>query len=302
MADVHRRRIALVTCAALPELDPDDQLLIEPLRALGAAVSTPVWDDPSIDWTAFDLVVIRDTWDYAERRTDFVSWARRVPRLANPADIIEWNTDKRYLGDLARAGIPVVPTVWIEPGGEIALPSAGRHVLKPSVGAGSIDAAAFTLHDEHEARLARQHAERLLGNDRTVMLQPYMGSVDESGETGLLFLGGEFSHAFVKGPMLVGDHGLEEDGLYMSESIAAREPGRAELDLAAQALAAVPGGPERLLYARVDLVPDANGQAVLIELELTEPSFFMGTAPGAERRAAEAIMAAAHASATAADK
>ncbi|MDL2335376.1 MAG: hypothetical protein QFC55_05035, partial [Chloroflexota bacterium] len=106
-------RIALATCAALPDLDPDEQLLLEPLRALGVEARAAVWDDATVDWAAFDLVVIRSTWEYASRRDEFVAWTRSVPRIVNPANVVAWNTDKHYLRDLAAAGVPVVPTDWI---------------------------------------------------------------------------------------------------------------------------------------------------------------------------------------------
>ena len=285
-------RIALVTCAALPELDPDDHPLIGLLEARGAYAEAAVWDDTAADWATFDLAVLRNPWDYTSRRGQFVTWALAVPRLANPADIVEWNTDKRYLRDIADAGLPVVPTSWItnEPA---VLPAAGAHVLKPAVGAGSIDAARFSLHDQHEAELARAHAARLISAGHTVMVQPYLDAIDEYGETGLIFVGGVFSHAISKGAMLAADRGLEAGGLYKGEKITASEPTPAELELARRALAAVPGGAARLLYARVDLVPGADGSPVIMELELTEPSLFMHTAPGATNRFADAIAAAA---------
>ncbi len=283
-------QIALATCATLPGLDEDDQLLVGPLKRLGAQGVAAVWDDPSVDWETFDAVVIRNTWDYTSRRDAFVAWAHSVPRLANPADIVEWNTDKRYLADLASAGLPVVPTTWLsEP--PIDLPGEGMHVLKPAVGAGSVDAKRFSMHDEHESLLARDHAQRLLDAGHTVMVQPYQHAIDERGETGVIFVGGKFSHAIRKAPILAHDPRYEEGGLYAAERITSREPSAAELDLATAALAAVPGGPERLLYARVDIVSDGAGKPMLMELELTEPSLFMRTTPGSERTFARAIMA-----------
>jgi len=281
-------RIALVTCATLPDLDPDDRLLLEPLRRLGVEVVATVWD-ATVDWASFDLAVIRSTWDYPARRTEFLNWARRVPRLANPADVIEWNTDKRYLAELAAAGVPVVPTSWLSPNGPFELPASGRHVLKPSVGAGSVDAAAFSLHDERERLDAREHATRLAASGQTVMVQPYLSTIEQHGETALIFLGTAFSHAIVKGAMLAGDKEMEAGGLYLEEDVAAREPTAQELAVARRALAAVPGGSERLTYARVDLVPDPNGDPVLMELELTEPSLYLRYAPGAADRLAQVL-------------
>lgn len=258
------------------------------MRAAGVEPVVAVWDDAGVDWAQFDLVVIRDTWDYTDRRDAFVAWAQSVPRLVNPADVVAWNTDKRYLADLATTGLPIVPTTWIS-AQPVELPKFGRHVLKPSVGAGSIDAARFALHDEHEYRLAQAHAARLIAAGQTVMIQPYLEEIDIAGEAGLIFLGGAFSHAITKGAMLRSASTREAGGLYVQESISAREPSKAELDLAEKALAAVPGGAERLAYARVDIVPGVSGARLIIELELTEPSLFMHTAPGSAQRFAEKL-------------
>jgi hypothetical protein len=277
------RRIALATCSALPDLDADEQLLLAPLRALDVEPVAAVWDDASVDWAEFDLVVIRSTWDYTARREEFLQWTRRMPRIVNPADVVAWNTDKRYLKDLAEAGVPVVPTDWIEPGQPAELPPGGRHVLKPAVGAGSVDAGLFDLATAHEAKLARAHAERLLAARQTVMVQPYLERIEAHGEAALIFTGGEFSHAVTKGAMLGGQRELV-GGLYKAEVIRPRDASEAEMAVALAALAAIPGDPERLAYARVDLVPDAHGAPVLIELELTEPSLFLSKSPGSADR------------------
>jgi hypothetical protein len=285
--------IALVTCSSLPDLDPDDRPLVALLADLGHNAVPAVWDDPQVDWDRFAISVLRSPWDYTERRDAFVDWARSVPRLHNSADVVAWNTDKHYLGELERAGVPIVPTTWFAPGEDIELPRDGRHVLKPAVGAGSIDAAAFSLHDARENELARDHVARLLAASKTVMLQPYLDLIEERGETGLIFVGGEFSHAISKGPMLVVEKGLEENGLYRPEVIEAREASVDEVEVGRMALAAVPGGSDRLLYARIDLVPGPSGTPLLMELELTEPSLFMATTPGAAERFAGAIAARA---------
>ncbi len=279
-----------MTCADLPDLDDDDRLLIEPLAARGIEAVPAVWDDPTVDWAGYDLVVLRNPWDYAPRRAEFVAWAGRVPRLANRADVVAWNTDKRYLAELDRAGVPVVPTRWLEPGNADpagALAVDGEWVLKPAVSAGSLDTGRYDLTDAGHRELARAHADRLLAAGRTVMVQPYLSAVDGYGETALLYFAGRFSHAIRKGPMLAGpDHG--ETGLYKAEDISSRVPTEAELAVGRQVLAVAPADP---LYARVDLIPGPDGAPVLVELELTEPSVFLGYDDGAAQRFAEAIAA-----------
>ena len=288
--------IALVTCAEIPELEDDDQLVIGPLAALGIAAEPVVWDDPAVDWDRYRLAVLRSPWDYASRHAEFVAWAAGIQRLANSAAVVAWNTDKRYLAELAEAGVAVVPTDWLEPGDEWKPPEVGQWVIKPSVSAGSRDTGrydfALASHREHAAA----HVRRLLAAGRTVMIQPYLEAVDTCGETALMFVGGEFSHAIRKGPMLDGpDPGPaeRESGLYKPEAISARESSAAERALAKRVLNAMPSRLSPLLYARVDLIPGPGGAPILIELELTEPSLFLGFADGAAQRFAEAIAAAA---------
>jgi hypothetical protein len=279
-------RVALVTCAELPDLEDDDRLVIPELAARGAHAEPVVWDDPAVDWAGYDLAVLRSPWDYTARRDDFVAWAARVPRLANPADIVAWNTEKTYLSALADAGVPVVPTEWVRPG-DPWQPPPGEYVVKPAVSAGSRDTGRYAASD---AAVARAHVARLQAAGRLVMVQPYLAAVDEVGETGLLYVGGELSHAIRKGRMLSGpDSGTRPPGLYLPERITTRPPSDAEVEVAGKVLAAVPGGPGRLLYARVDLIPGPDGAPLLVELELTEPSLYLGWAPGAADRFAAAI-------------
>ncbi len=288
-------RVALVTCAALPGLEDDDRLVLAPLDARGVTAEPAVWDDPAVDWAAYDLAVLRSPWDYMARRDEFVAWAATVPALVNPADVVTWNTDKRYLDELCAAGVPTVPTSWVAPGQEWDLPAErGEYVLKPSVSAGSQDTGRYDLADPEHRDLARAHVRRLGAAGRVTMVQPYLSAVDTDGETALLFLAGPdglaFSHAIRKGAMLTGPD-LGVDGLYKPERIAARTATPEQLAVAEKTLAAVPGGPDRLLYARVDLIPGADGTPVLVELELTEPSLFLGYADGAPARLADAVLA-----------
>jgi hypothetical protein len=288
-------RVALVTCAELSDLDSDDRLLLAPLAHRGVPARPVVWDDPEVDWSAYDLAVLRSPWDYALRRDEFVAWAQTVPRLANPADVVRWNTDKRYLDELSSAGVPTVPTGWVAPGEPWRFPADhGEYVIKPAVSAGSQDTGRYDLADPEHRELATAHVRRLGEAGRLTMVQPYLSAVDTVGETALLFLAGPdgpvFSHAIRKGPMLSGPD-LGVDGLYKPEEITARTPTFEQLAVAEKVLGAVSGGPERLLYARVDLIPGPDGGPLLVELELTEPSLFLGYADGAANRLADAIAA-----------
>jgi hypothetical protein len=277
-------RIALATCAALPDLDADDALLLEPLAARGIEAIPAVWDDPAVDWAAFDLTIVRNTWDYIGRRDAFVDWVSCVPRLANTAEVIAWNTDKRYLRELEQAGLPIVPTTFVAAGADLAtLGAPDEWVVKPTVSAGSQD----TARVRREA--VAEHVARLHGLGKTAMVQPYLDGVDTAGETALLYFNGAFSHAIRKGPMLrLGE--AKDPELFYAEEITPRAPATGERELADRAVAYVTGRFGAPLYARVDLLP-AGEAPVIIELELTEPSVFVGFADGATGRFADAIAA-----------
>lgn len=288
------RSIALVTCAGYADLHEEDRAVIAPLARRGVTALPAVWDDPDVDWTSFDLSVIRSTWDYPNRRDEFLAWAASVPSLANPADVLSWNTDKRYLNELAQAGLPVVETTWFGPGDDADLSrfATGEVVIKPSVGAGSVGVGRYDLGDADQRRLATAHVLRLQRGGSTAMVQPYLHAIDEEGETALLFFGGEFSHAIGKAAILSGPYEAV-DGLFVPTTITPRMPSDAQLGVAEAVLKAVPGGPDRLTYARVDVLSGPDETPVLLELELCEPNVFLSKGDGsAAERLADAIAAA----------
>ncbi|HXS21188.1 MAG TPA: hypothetical protein VN735_08135, partial [Steroidobacteraceae bacterium] len=235
------------------------------------------------------LALLRSTWDYTQRFTEFLAWAERVARittLLNPPPVIRWNTDKHYLRELVRAGVPTVPTQFVEPGENAAQALArfgakqrpAEWVVKPAVGAGSKDAARYGRGDEERAV---DHMSRLLHAGRSVLLQPYLDQVDRHGETALMYFAGRFSHAIRKGPLL--QRGAAETGaLFVPEEISPRTPAAEERQVGDRVLAALPFATP--LYARVDLIRSDAGAPCLLELELTEPSLFIAHAPGAAAR------------------
>lgn len=267
--NVFHPRIVLASCPKLVESDGDDDGLVGALRTRGLHAQWMSWDDPATEEA--DLVILRATWDYAERRDEFLAWTRRVRNLLNAPDVVAWNSDKRYLRDLAAAGVPVVPSSFFDPGDSVTIPRA-EVVVKPAIGAGSVDTFRFT-----DAAAAAGHARTLLDAGRSVLVQPYDGRV-EQGETALVFIGGEQSHAFTKGPILPAPGetpAFDGSGTFAVEQLTPADPdfelwdvGHAAMDAAAAHL----GIPRSdLLYARVDLI-GGHDAPVLLELELIEPS------------------------------
>jgi len=295
-------RLAFATAISAHGLDEDLPLLLKACAEAGIAASVLAWDDPTVSWSRFDAVLLRSTWDYTERLVPFLAWCERVDRvttLLNPLPVLRWNTDKHYLADLQGAGVPVVASVFVEADAE-PLPAvqaflstfadAAEFVVKPAVGAGSRDTQRYA---RAQAFAAANHVGRLLASGRSVLLQPYLPSVDVDGETALLYFDGAFSHAIRKGPLLRPDEGPTSH-LFAAEAITARTPGEDELAVGSDVLAALQahlGLETTLPYARVDLIRSPEGQPQLLELELAEPSLFFAHGPGAAERFVERLCA-----------
>jgi len=295
-----------------PDLRPDWPLLRQALADVGVAASTRVWTDPGARWDDVDLVLANGAWDNIHRPEEFVAWIGRVAavtRLANAPDVLRWNLDKRYLAALAEAGVATVPTMWLSPGPdrraevEIPLPlpaggsggpggpgGPGEFVVKPTVSGGGFETARYRTGDRQAARDARLHIRRLLDAGRTVMVQPYQAAVDTHGEAGLIFLGGRYSHAIAKGPMLVAGAGPQPH-LYRHEQIGALAASATQREAAQLALAAAEQLVGPTTYARVDLVSLDDGTPAVLELELLDPALFFETHPTAATRFARLLRA-----------
>ncbi|GIG28384.1 ATP-grasp domain-containing protein [Cellulomonas marina] len=301
-------RIALATCAELPDLDPDDLPLVAALAERGVSAEPVVWDDPTVDWGTYPAVLLRSTWDYSDRPQQFAEWIRRVDRtstLLNPAAAVTWNIDKTYLRALEGAGLPIVPTIWLDPERQMdsraihtRFPAFGDFVIKPTVSAGSRDTGRYVAGETQSRSLAIMHAKNLLGVGRWVMLQRYLAGVDTVGETAVVFIDGQLSHSVRKTPALAGPYrkGESDEGPFHREGVQAdATASEAELSLAQRVVDAlpglVPGVDHPLLYARVDMVPDDQGRPVVLELEVIEPSLFFAHGPGAVEAFADALVA-----------
>lgn len=284
----------------MPEWE-DDLLSAEILEARGIGVDFVAWDDPEADWSSYELAVIRSSWDYTGRLEEFLAWADRVGpgRLRNVPDMVRWNTDKRYLAELDGGGLPVPPTALVAPGG--AIPDlGGKIVVKPVSGAGARDTGVFddSNRDEAEALIAK-----LGDQDEIAMIQPYIPWIDERGETAVLFFGGRFAYALRKKAFLP-ESGVAPlkpgtqvaAGMFDEDLMSLAEATEAEIDLGAKTVAwlarrfaAMP------LYARIDMVSSPEGEPVLMEVEVTEPSLYLEKATGLEIPGAELFATAVEA-------
>ncbi len=258
------------------------------------------WEDRTVDWDSFDLIVVRSPWNYVDRLDEFRHWLyerRHMTTIHNSVSLIEWNIDKRYLADLAERGVPIVPTVFAESMEQfqVAAASAGSSeiVVKPSVSAGSRLTGRFAVDDAAAEELASQ----ILAKGFAVMVQPFASRIDDQGEIGTVLFDGVVSHSFRKaallaeGGELVGGEYREEisgvvasdDVLFVVEvaSIAATTIARESGWLAAN---------EELLYGRYDVIRLDDGSPALLEAELFEPCFFLPTDAEAPHRFVDAVV------------
>lgn len=283
--------LAIVTAIGALGSDRDTPPLCEALGAIGITCDHVAWDDPTVSWGRFDGAVLRSPWNYTRQRPAFIAWAQRVARatrLVNPAHVVAWNTDKRYLAELLASGLAVVESRFIAPDEAIdAFPDWDEFVVKPTVGAGSSGAARFA-RGHHAQALA--HARDLQSQGAHLLVQPYLADVDHAGETALVYFDGEFSHA-VRKSALLGADGSSRCSQSTPEVITACTADAAQRALGDATLACATrllGLSQPLAYARVDLLPSPGGPR-LLELELTEPSVFLDQGEGAAARMAAAI-------------
>lgn len=264
--------LAIVTYPGQPRGTPDDARLAAALEARGARVTFAPWSDARARWASFDAAVVRTTWDYHLNAEAWQRWLAEVPvPLINDRATLIWNSDKSYLADLARRGLPVIPTEIIErgaPAGVAALCRArgwDEIVVKPSVGASSHGARRFAADDP----VAQAHLATLLASSRA-LIQPFQREVETSLERSIVVIDGAVTHGFSKAPFSAGiDIG--------SLGFRPHRPEPAEIELALAAVAAVEGD---VAVARVDMVPTADGLR-LMELELVEPHLELERRPAA---------------------
>ena len=285
MVELDAKNVALVSASELSHPDSDLPPLVSALQQFNINAEVVAWD-VDVAWSKYDAAIIRSTWDYHRRREEFDHWLTLVSQqthLWNPPKVIRWNSDKRYLVDVAAKGLPVVPTTIVDRNEHMwqaQLAEIGSDiVVKPSVGAGSHGVQRFT--GQHEAAL--NYLRALIESGETPLIQPYLTNIDTHGEVGLVTAAGVLSHSFHKEAILNGDVQWSSDG-HVLEVISAHTPSESELALCDRALALLP----ETAYARIDLLPTDDGP-VISEIELIEPSLFLEVDTGAAYRIAAAF-------------
>lgn len=283
-------RIAFATWRPQPEMTADDRLAIGPLRDRGIDVESVPWSSTAAKWAQFDAVVLRSCWDYHVRVRAFVDWLEKLEadgvQVVNAVPIVRWNLDKRYLREFEQRGFPIEPTVWLEPGASIELRELldrqgwDEAVIKPAVSASAYGTWRVTRAGRADDQ---KRLERMLDRG-TVIVQRLNPSIRTAGEWSLVFFGGEYSHAVLKTPA-PNEFRIQEK---LGGRVRGAEPPNRMVHLAKQAIEATPGN---AVYARVDGIADTN-QLTVMEVELIEPSLFLGFSPDSPIRFADSLAAA----------
>lgn len=282
------RSVLLAAGAADASGTPDERNLLVTLRRGGVEADMAVWDDPGVDWARADLVVLRTVWDYHHRLAEFLAWVRTLEEtgvaMVNHPDIVRWNSHKGYLGDLAGAGVPVIPTVFAAAGESPGVGEVARRlgtldvVVKPAVSASAERTWRLDLADP-------DHRDRAAGLNRTddILIQPHLEDLALRGETSFVLFDGEVSHVGLRPAALT--RGIDATDF----GVVATEPTRAETEVVDGCMAFLSGRGWAPLYARVDLVRRSDGSALLAELELIEPNLFLYVRPESVDTFARAI-------------
>ncbi|MBC6991262.1 RimK family alpha-L-glutamate ligase [Hymenobacter sp. BT491] len=271
-----------VTLYTAAHVEDEDALLANFLRAKGHAVTFEIWTDAAVDWRHYDAVVLKSPWDYFDRVQEFYAWLDRLRHLGvqllNPVEVVRWNSDKKYLLDLERAGVRIVPTRWLERGTSFEPDTlfnafqTEQLIVKPAVSGGSKNTFAF---NPEEAANQAAHITALLAAE-DFLAQPFLPEIQSEGEWSFIYLGGRYSHCVLKTPKS-GDFRVQH---YLGGGIEPQEAPESLRRVADDIVARFALG---CLYARVDGV-QAGGEFFLMELELIEPFLYLDSAKGALER------------------
>jgi hypothetical protein len=266
------KKCAFLSMDTLENFFAYDEMLFAPLLVVGWQAELVSWRKNGVDWTQYEIVIIRSTWDYQNDAKAFLQRLNEIVaagcRLENSLKLVRWNISKDYLKDMAEQGINIVPTMWFD-SFDLAEVQQGywqfdsqQIVLKPLVSAN----ADHTYRLTPAQLVADQSVLAEVFKQRPFMLQPFLPSIVEEGEYSLFYFAGHYSHCILKRPKL-GDFRVQEEH---GGQLRLVEPEDEILTCARHAMASLP---DEALYARVDLVRHQD-QFALMEIELIEPSLY----------------------------
>jgi hypothetical protein len=262
-------KIGILTCQRLPQLSQEDQPLIPLFIQRGYQAEPVIWNAPDIVWEQYDLLLIRNIWDYYLEPEAFNAWldmiGKKKIRMMNPLPVVQQNKHKFYLRSFRENGVDIIPTLFSSQESPVSYEQLSetnwkKIVIKPAISAGSHLTEVYETSD-----LSEESFKKIVsGHDR--LIQPFIEEVIESGEISMIYFNGKFSHAVLKKPK-AGDFRVQSKfgGLY--------ELFHPDQELIERGLSVISQIREPLLYGRVDGVL-LGGKFHLMELELIEPDLY----------------------------
>lgn len=249
----------------------EDSELLSFLAQKGLDITPVIWNDPGINWPAYNLVLLKSPWDYHENIGAFYDWLEMLEktglRVLNPVDVIKWNSNKRYLKEIADKGLAVIPSLYLTKSDAVDQQlfhhfNAEDIVIKPCISAGAKNT--ITLNRQNFMEKASLVKGFLAEED--YLVQPFVKEIS-GGEWSFVFFNGIYSHCLLKTPKQ-GDFRVQH---YLGGSITYPTAGSKHIQQAQEYVDAFARG---TLYARVDgvLIED---DFQLMELELIEPYLFL---------------------------
>ncbi|MFQ3174951.1 MAG: glutathione synthase/RimK-type ligase-like ATP-grasp enzyme [Flavobacterium sp.] len=280
-------KIAILTCEKLPQLTPEDQLLIPALAKSNIEATAVIWDSKSVNWSDFDYLIFRNTWDYFEKEVEFNLWLHQIEQLGiktlNSIEIIKKNKHKFYLREMEKQGIKILPTIFIDKTDLLDLDKImpahwKKAVIKPAFSAGSYQTEVFDLEDLQKTNTDYKN----IASEKELLLQEFMPEIQTFGETSFIFFNKKFSHAVNKKP-IAGDFRIQ---VQFGGQYTLVHPNATLIEKAQQIVNTFNG---ELLYARVDGIVIDN-ELHLMEVECIEPDLYFNLSEGSLQRFVSAIV------------
>ena len=280
-------KIAILTCEKLPDLNPEDQKIIPALAKHNIDAQPAIWSDKTINWTDFDYLIFRNTWDYFEKETEFKIWLDQIEKLGiktlNPIEIIKQNIHKFYLREMEKQGTTILPTIFIDKTdylnvAQLIPPHWKKAVIKPAFSAGSYLTEVFEKAESQEISAKYKS----IAAEKELLLQEFMPEIQTLGETSFIFFNKKFSHAVNKKPV---------DGDFRVQSLFGGKYNLVQPspEMIEKAQKVVDTFKENLLYARVDGILIDN-ELYLMEIECIEPDLYFNLSENSLERFVTSIV------------
>ncbi|MCE7295642.1 hypothetical protein LZX39_04540 [Campylobacter coli] len=256
--------LIIATCKAYKEGNEVLKKLKAKLENLHYQCELKAWQEIRVRHLAQNTLILPlAVWDYSLEYANFLHFLNELERakisILNPSEILKMNADKSYLKILEEANLPIIDSIIFKQNEEfdLSLIPFQKAVIKPLVG-----------QSGYKVRFLEQKIPTKEEFLHGALIQPFIESVEELGEFCFIFFGGKFNYAIHRQTQ----KDWRANSNYGVKIAPLKNPSKAHIDLALKVLKALKSS--NLLYARVDLLPQKNGNVLINEVELIEPSLY----------------------------